>query len=134
MKKYYIIDDVWELIQIFMYHAIKKHGKHLMKDKNIQKYNKVVKSIQTIKEPRNGPKIVYNSATKKYRFAKFLYHGTQLNTVFPIHPYYNTIIEYVMLDSLDPKPQYNTKFGIDLQTKKKISKYYSTNVESVKSK
>ena len=61
MKKYYIIDDVWILIKSFLFHNIKKQGKHLKKEiKHVCLYNKVVKSVPTIVKPVTGPYVVYS--------------------------------------------------------------------------
>tara|TARA_Y100001970_G_scaffold260403_1_gene342453 strand:- start:1957 stop:2373 length:417 start_codon:yes stop_codon:yes gene_type:complete len=136
MKKYYIVDDCWNLIKLFMYHSIKKHGKHLKKnDKNVCLYNEVVKSIPTIQQPRTGPKIIYNSAGKKIRVAKFLYHGKQLKKCRPSArpvPLYNTIIEYISIVKFKPKGF--TLYGKDLTTRNNISWYYYENLKNVKSK
>ena len=131
MKKYYIVDDCWNIIKLFMYHSIKKHGKHLKKnDKNVFLYNEVVKSIPTIQQPRTGPKIIYNSAKKKFRVAKFLYHGKQLkNGAIPL---YNTIIEYISILKLKPKGF--TLYGKDLTAPNNISCYYYENLKNVKCK
>ena len=76
----YIIDDLWYEIKSFMFHDIKKHGKHLKtNDLYVKKYNEVVKSVPTIVKPNNGPYVIYNSATKSIRVAKFLYHNVHLN-------------------------------------------------------
>jgi hypothetical protein len=131
-KKYYIIDDVWEIIKLFMYHNIKKHGKHLMiDDKNICKYNEVVKSIPIIQIPRSGPQIIYNSATKKFRVAKFLYHGKKLNVTYLRRAYCNTIIETIPMNQY--RPDSFTIFW-DLTKKKKIYDYYHQNTMDVVSK
>jgi len=125
IKKYYIIDDVWEIIKSFMYHNIKKHGKHLMiDDKNICKYNEVVKSIPIIQIPISGPRIIYNSASNKFRVAKFLYYGSKFFRIFPSSPYYNTIIEYVPLKQY----KHDCLPGFD------VASYYRQNAIDVKSK
>jgi len=131
MKKYYIIDDVWEIIKLFMFHNIKKHGKHLEKGNvNVFLYNEVVKSVPIIKSPRTGPKIIYNSATKKFRIAKMLYHGVQLKN--GARPLYNSIIEYISIEQF--KPKHVTLYGTRLTTNNTIKCYYYKNIENVKSK
>ena len=133
MKKYYIVDDCWNIIKLFMYHSIKKHGKHLkVCNKNVCLYNEVVKSIPTIQQPRSGPKIIYNSAKKNFRTAKFLYHGIQLkNNARPV-PLYNTIIENISIKQF--KPTHITLYGCDLTAKNTIKWYYYENLKNVKSK
>ena len=130
MKKYYITDDCWNLIKLFMYHNIKKHGKHLKNDNNVFLYNEVVKSIPTIQQPRTGPKIIYNSAKKKFRVVKFLYHGRQLKNGARATPLYNTIIEHVAIEKFEPKGF--TLYGKEITTKKNIHWYYYQNLRNVK--
>ena len=133
MKKYYIADDCWNLIKLFMYHSIKKHGKHLKKnDKNVCLYNEVVKSIPTIQQPRNGPRIVYKLPEEKFRIAKLLYHGKQLKNGARSTPLYNTIIEYVPVEKFEPKGF--TLYGKEITTKKNIHWYYYQNLRNVKCK
>ena len=131
MKEYYINDDVWGEIKNFLFHNIKKQGKHLKKGNvNIFLYNEVVKSIPIIKSPRTGPKIIYNSATKKFRIAKMLYHGVQLKN--GARPLYNSIIEYISIEQF--KPKHVTLYGTRLTTNNTIKCYYYKNIENVKSK
>jgi hypothetical protein len=131
MKNYYIIDDVWDLIKTYMFHSIKIHGKHLKKDKNVFLYNEVVKSVPIITIPRGGPRIIYNSAKRKFRVAKFLYYGKELKSK-GTWPRYNSVIEYVPLNQF--KPDYYTIFGMDFTTKRTVSWYYHKNLVNVKSK
>lgn len=42
---YYFPDDIWNNIQDFLIHDIKKHGKHLKNDIYIIQYNKVIKEL-----------------------------------------------------------------------------------------
>ena len=131
MKEYYINDDVWGEIKNFLFHNIKKQGKHLKKGNvNIFLYNEVVKSIPIIKSPRTGPKIIYNSATKKFRIAKMLYHGVQLKN--GTRPLYNSIIEYISIEQF--KPKHVTLYGTQLTTNNIIKCYYYKNMQNVKSK
>ena len=71
----YIINDIWLLIKDFLFHNIKKHGKHLKDDINIKIYNSILKTLPKMYMPRTGPRIVYNSFFKtNFRIVKFLYH------------------------------------------------------------
>ena len=42
----YIINDLWELIKEYLFHNIKKQGKHLKDDKYIHNYNNILKTLQ----------------------------------------------------------------------------------------
>ena len=73
-------EELWREICGFLIHNITKHGKHLKtNDLYVKNYNEVVKSVPTIVKPNNGPYVIYNSATKSIRVAKFLYHNVQIN-------------------------------------------------------
>ena len=69
----WILPELWREIKTYLFHNIKTQGKHLKKDMRIKNYNKVVESIPRKCIPRHGPKIIYNSATKSFRVAKFCY-------------------------------------------------------------
>ena len=73
MNKYWIVEDIWREIKTYIFHNIKIHGKHLKNDKYVINFNKVVKSIPGIYMPRIGPRIIYCSAKKSFRFVKFVY-------------------------------------------------------------
>tara|TARA_B100001093_G_scaffold519246_1_gene607352 strand:- start:5627 stop:5971 length:345 start_codon:yes stop_codon:yes gene_type:complete len=71
----YIINDIWKLIKEYLFHNIKKQGKHLKNDKYIHNYNNILKTLPKMYIPRTGPRIVYNSFFKtNFRIVKFLYH------------------------------------------------------------
>ena len=70
----YIINEIWEVIKEYLFHDIKKHGKHLKNDKYIHKYNYILKTLPKLYIPRTGPRIVYNSFKREFRLVKFLYH------------------------------------------------------------
>lgn len=70
----YIINELWGLIKEYLFHNIKKQGKHLKSDIHIQKYNSILKTLPKMYIPRTGPRIVYNSFKRKFRIVKFLYH------------------------------------------------------------
>lgn len=88
----YIPNDIWGEIVSFLVHNIKKHGKHLIKHKYNQQYNIVMNNIPRPYIPRTGPRIVYTSATKKYRFVKFIYYCKFLDNKF-----HGSIIEQQLL-------------------------------------
>ena len=50
-----------------MFHNIKKHGKHLKKDKFVIKYNNVLKSIPRPVIVSTGPRIIYTKVLQKKR-------------------------------------------------------------------
>jgi|TARA_B110000438_G_C15782942_1_gene637069 hypothetical protein len=70
----YIINDVWEQIKEYLFHNIKKQGKHLKNDKYIQNYNNTLKFLPKLKIPGTGPRVIYNPAKKDWRIVKFLYY------------------------------------------------------------
>ena len=130
----YIIDDAWNIIKSFIIHDIKKQGKHLKtQNKDVCNYNEVIKSIPIIKCPHTGPRIIYCSKKRvPWGAVKFLYHGNQLKSNPGSYPKYNTIIEYMQLDTF--RPNYYTIFGMDLTTKKNVAHYYQQNIKNAISK
>ena len=74
----YIVDDVWSIIKEFIFHNIKKQGKHLKNDINIKNYNNVMKNIPIKIIPSFGPRIVYRSISITTeigrRFIKYCYY------------------------------------------------------------
>jgi hypothetical protein len=70
----YLIEDVWGIVKSYMFHNIKIHGKHLINDPFVKKYNETIKNIPKPSVPLNGPRIVYSSMTNTIRFIKFIYH------------------------------------------------------------
>ena len=70
----FIVEDVWELIKEYLFHNIKKQGKHLKDDIYIKNYNSILKTLPKMYIPRTGPRIVYNSFKREFRLVKFLYH------------------------------------------------------------
>ena len=71
----YLLDDIWNYIKEFIFHNIKTQGKHLKNDKNIKKYNEIIKKIPLLITESDSVRILYNSKknTKKLRFIKFVY-------------------------------------------------------------
>ena len=102
-KEYWIIDDVWVLIKTYLFHNIKIHGKHLKNDKYVINFNKVVKLIPGIYMPKIGPRIVYCSALKSFRFVKFVYKVPAPCTLSKrrYSLKYKLIIEYMALKNFD---------------------------------
>ena len=70
----YIIDDVWLYIKCFLFHNIKIHGKHLEDNKDIKKYNSIIKDFNMLLCESDTFKIIYNSALKKTRIVKLVYN------------------------------------------------------------
>jgi hypothetical protein len=72
----YIVNDVWSIIKEFIFHNIKKQGKHLKNDINIKNYNNVMKNIPIKTIPTNGPRIIYRSIKNDIgrRFIKYCYY------------------------------------------------------------
>ena len=75
----YLPTDIWCYLKEFMFHNIKKHGKHLKKDKNIENYNSSIKIFKTILKPNQTPKIIYSSTKNKLKYVKFIYILQHLN-------------------------------------------------------
>ena len=129
--KRYIIDELWYNIKSFMFHDIKKHGRHLkINDPCVKNYNKVVKSVPTIVKPINGPYITYKLHNSSIQVARFLHYNIQLR-LSRRRPLIKSVIECVLLDQFIPKrlsifPAY--------QGKSNVLKYYHENIQNVKSK
>tara|TARA_B110000908_G_C10226715_1_gene438348 strand:- start:491 stop:817 length:327 start_codon:yes stop_codon:yes gene_type:complete len=70
----YIIDDVWLYIKLFLFHNIKIHGKHLEDNKDIKKYNSIIKKFNMLLCESDTFKIVYDSALKQTRMVKLIYN------------------------------------------------------------
>ena len=132
----YITDDLWNEIKSFLFHNINKHGKHL-KTNNlyIRKYNKVIKDIPTINQPRYGPKILFSSSTNSIRFVKYLYHSIQLR-ITRMNPLFNTIIEYIMLDKFrDNELNLDNSYEeSEYELRSNAIIYYYENIDNMKSK
>ena len=127
----YIINEIWWKIKSYMFHDIKKHGKHLKTNNlNVKNYNKVVKSIPTIVKPSSGPYVIYNSPNKSIRVAKFLYYNVQMR-LSRNRPLFNTIIECVLLEQFMPK---RLSLYPEYQGKSNVLQYYYKNLQNVKSK
>ena len=94
----YIIKDIWVQIKEYLFHDIKKHGKHLKDDKYIKCYNNVVNKLPRY-IPWNqgyGPFIVYQSATRKRdRCVKFMYKMVYKNMNYNIVTYMLHPTDYV---------------------------------------
>ena len=127
----YIINELWWKIKSYMFHNIKKHGKHLKtKDLYVKNFNTVVKSVPTIIKPSTGPYVVYNSPHNSIRVARLLYYNVQLR-LSRNRPLFNSIIEYVLLDPFMPK---RLRLSPEYVAKSNVLQYYHKNIQNVKSK
>ena len=70
-KEYWIIEDIWREIKLYLFHDIKIHGKHLKDDIHVKNFNKIV--IPGKFSPFGLDSIIYQSVTKPFRCAKFRY-------------------------------------------------------------
>ena len=66
--------DIWREIKTYLVHNIKTQAKHMKNEKSIINFNDALRNLPRILPPPSGPKIVYNSAKKSYRIAKYIYH------------------------------------------------------------
>jgi len=66
--------DIWRELKTYLVHNIKTQSKHMKNEKSIINFNDTLRQIPRILPPPSGPKIVYNSAKKSYRIAKYIYH------------------------------------------------------------
>ena len=118
MKQYWIVEDIWKEIKLYLFHNIKIHGKHLKNDKNIIQFNKVVKSLPRKYIPASGPRLVYQSCLKPYRCVKLIY-SVKAPCAFSKKNYslkYKLIIEYLQIKD---------------KTKDEIRKHYYHNVPTL---
>ena len=66
--------DIWRELKTYLVHNIKTQAKHMKNEKSIINFNDALRNLPRIMPPPSGPKIVYNSAKKSYRIAKYIYH------------------------------------------------------------
>ena len=66
--------DIWRELKTYLVHNIKTQSKHMKNEKSIINFNDTLRQIPRIRPPPSGPKIIYNSAKKSYRIAKYIYH------------------------------------------------------------
>ena len=66
--------DIWRELKTYLVHNIKTQAKHMKSEKSIINFNDALRQLPRIRPPPNGPKIVFNSAKKSYRMAKYIYH------------------------------------------------------------
>jgi len=108
--------DIWREIKTYLVHNIKTQAKHMKNEKSIINFNDTLRQLPRIRPPPNGPRIIYNSALKPHRFAKFLYHTQafkpgKFDAAAPYHDGKLTIIAYCnFLDDLHPMFDYNKHF------------------------
>ena len=65
--------DIWRELKTYLVHNIKTQAKHLKNKKSINNFNDTLRQLPRILPPPSGPRIIYNSATKPYRIAKYIY-------------------------------------------------------------
>lgn len=66
--------DIWRELKTYLVHNIKTQAKHMKNEKSIINFNDALRQLPRILPPPSGPRIIYNSATKPYRIAKYIYH------------------------------------------------------------
>jgi hypothetical protein len=67
--------ELWYIIKDYMFHDIKKHGKHLKDDNNnILAFNSCMNLLPRPFAPKMGPRIVYSSVKKDFRMVTYLYY------------------------------------------------------------
>jgi len=68
-------EELWYCIKDYMFHDIKKHGKHLNDDNNnILAFNSCMNLLPRPFAPKMGPRIVYSSVKKDFRMVTYLYY------------------------------------------------------------
>ena len=91
--------DIWRELKTYLVHNIKTQAKHMKNKKSIINFNDTLRQLPRIRPPSSGPKIVYNSAKKSYRMAKYIYHiqafkPGRFDAAAPYHDGKLTIIAY----------------------------------------
>jgi hypothetical protein len=67
--------DIWREIKTYLVHNIKTQSKHMKKEKNVIKFNSVLRKVPRIRPPPTGPIIVFRSVLDMpYRMVKYIYH------------------------------------------------------------
>ena len=123
----YFPNDIWREITSFLFHNIKKHGKHLKNNIYNKNYNNVMLKIPKPTIPLTGPRIVYSSCKKNLRFVRYLYYCKFLDKKF-----HGTIIETQLLpedydydnnknDSLLRSEYYTQYFKVSKEVERLIS-------------
>jgi hypothetical protein len=97
-KEYWIIEDIWREIKLYLFHDIKIHGKHLKDDIYVKNFNKVVIPRKFIPVEMVG--IIYQSVINPFRCAKFLYKVPAPSSK-KTKSTYKLVIEYI--DNLNHK-------------------------------
>ena len=121
----YLIDDVWNYIKEFIFHDIKKHGKHLKDDKNIKKYNEIIKKLPMLIHKAETARIIYNSGKKDVRFIKFVY-------IIKHKRVRRLIIEYQTFNSIYKKSE--RKWGVKNLSDELHEKFRKEYYENIKNK
>ena len=97
---YFIVEDIWREIKTYLFHDIKIHGKHLKNDIHIKKFNKTLQDIPKIYAPRLGPRIIYQSKFKTFRYAKFIYKIPAPSLISNKNQIYKLLIEYISIGTM----------------------------------
>ena len=94
----FIIDEIWREIKSFLFHNIKKHGKHLVNHKYNITYNNVMNELNYKYKkhiPIGGPKILYGSKKQHFHYIK-LYYGIPKPSLYKMNSrIYSVIIETI---------------------------------------
>ena len=98
---YWLPEELWREIKLCLFHNIKIHGKHLKDDIYIKKFNLVMDSMPRKYMPRLGPRIVYGSVTKPFRYVKFIYKVCAPILIKRNIPIYKLIIELMPMGNLN---------------------------------
>ena len=60
MREYWIVEDIWREIKLYLFHNIKIHGKHLKKDKNVIQFKDKTKDEIRKHYYHNIPTLEFN--------------------------------------------------------------------------
>ena len=103
--------DIWREIKTYIVHDIKTQGKHLKKEKSVINFNKTLKHLPIFTPPTSGPQIVFNSAMKPFRVARYLYHVQAFKPIDDAaQPYRDGKITLIVTSSLKLKTDFD---GLD---------------------
>ena len=98
MEKIYFPNEIWREIKAYFIHNITIHGKHLKKNKLINKYNKVIKSLPKKYHMRIGPRIIFKQSLCKQHprhSVKFVYRVASPSSIKKNNKKYRLVIEYL---------------------------------------
>ena len=98
---YWLPEELWREIKLCLFHNIKIHGKHLKDDIYTKKFNLVINSMPGKDMPRLGPRILYGSVTKPFRYVKFIYKVCAPIYIKRNIPIYKLLIEWMPMRDLN---------------------------------